>query len=46
MKKTKLLFGIALIGLLGAGVFTSCEEDETIPLPTITFTNDVDSVQL
>jgi hypothetical protein len=44
MKKTRLILGIALIGLLG--FFTSCEEDETIPLPTITFTNDVDSVQL
>lgn len=29
MKKIKLVFGIALIGLLGAGAFTSCEEDDT-----------------
>ena len=46
MKRIKLFFGIALIGLLGAGIFTSCEEDETFPLPTITFTNDVDTVKL
>ncbi|MGM0530788.1 MAG: hypothetical protein ACQER7_05505 [Bacteroidota bacterium] len=47
MRRTKLFLGIALIGLLGAGAFTSCEEDEgAIPLPTITFTNDVDTVEL
>lgn len=46
MNKTRLFLGIALIGLLGAGVFTSCEEDEAVPLPSITFTNDVDSVKL
>ncbi|MCF8335444.1 MAG: hypothetical protein K9H65_02470 [Bacteroidales bacterium] len=34
MKKIKLGLGIILIGLLGAGTFTSCEEDETTE-PTI-----------
>ncbi|MEF8846769.1 MAG: hypothetical protein V5A59_14940 [Bacteroidales bacterium] len=29
MKRIKLFLGIALIGLLGAGIFTACEEDDT-----------------